>query len=223
MAREGGDIIRDWKFEYMVGTTGASMQLDKMNVFYIGVANPVTFSAAGYSVEDVSINVPDGEVRDDSTARKGHKNIWVSKIGTVDVAINAKTKEGPVKKVGGMMVRVKRIPDPVAEVGGSGGGGMSAATFRVQIAPAAVLKNFEFNARFQVIGFSYSMQPKGKDYVGPYTVTNRNGARFTENAQILQAMKTAKAGDKIYIEEIKAIGPDGLVRKLPGAIILNLN
>ncbi len=57
---ENGPITRDWKFEYMVGTTGASMQLDKMNVFYIGVAHPVTFSAAGYSVEDVSIVVPDG-------------------------------------------------------------------------------------------------------------------------------------------------------------------
>jgi hypothetical protein len=40
----------------MVGSAGASMQLDKMNVFYIGVDNPITVTAAGYSLEDVSIS-----------------------------------------------------------------------------------------------------------------------------------------------------------------------
>jgi len=39
---EQGIQKKPFKFEYMVGTTGASMQLDKMNVFYIGVENPVT-------------------------------------------------------------------------------------------------------------------------------------------------------------------------------------
>ena len=219
---DGPPIKREWKFDYTVGTTGASMQLDKMNVFYIGVANPVTYSAAGYSVEDVSIVVPDGEIREDSTGRKGHKNIWVSKPGSIDVSIMAKTKEGPVKKVGGMPIRVKRIPDPVAKLGNLRGGAMSASTFRIQIAPAAVLENFEFNARFQIIGFSFSMQPKGKDYVGPFPISNRGGCRFSENQQIVKAMGTARAGDKIFIEDIKAVGPDGMVRSL-GSIILNLN
>lgn len=219
---ENGIISRDWKFEYMVGTTGASMQLDKMNVFYIGVANPVTYSAAGYSVEDVSIQVPDGEVREDSSGRKGHKNIWVSKIGTVDVSINAKTKEGPVKKVGGMQVRVKRIPNPSASVGGKNSGMMSASTFRIQLGPAAVLENFEFNARFQIVSFSFAMQPKGKDYVGPFSAANRSGTKFDANAQITKAISTAKAGDRIYIEEIKAVGPDGTSRTL-NPIILTLN
>ena len=54
---ENGDQTRDWSFDYMVGTTGASMQLDKMNVFYIGVDNPVTVAAAGYSVEGGTISL----------------------------------------------------------------------------------------------------------------------------------------------------------------------
>src|SRR5262249_34032313 len=36
---------REFEFKYMVGSTGASVQLDKMNVFYIGVPNPITISA----------------------------------------------------------------------------------------------------------------------------------------------------------------------------------
>jgi gliding motility-associated protein GldM len=220
---ESGPIVRDWKFEYMVGSTGASMQLDKMNVFYIGVANPVTYAAAGYSVEDVYLDIPGAEVRADSFNRKGHNNIWVSKLDKgLEVNIMARTQDKKTVKVGNMTVRVKRIPNPVAEINSISSGAMNAAIFRAQIAPAAVLKDFEFNARFQIISFSFSMQPKGKDYVGPFTAANRSGTRFNDNPNIVAAMKSAKAGDKVFIEDIKAVGPDGQTRTL-NTIILNLN
>ena len=208
---------REWHFDYMVGTTGASMQLEKMNVFYIGVANPVTVAAAGYSVEDVSIVVPGGDPRADSFARKGHYNIWVDKPGTVEVAINAKTKEGPIKKVGGMVVRVKRIPDPIARLGGSKGGSMSVGMFKAQIAPEAFLESFEFAAKFTIISFTYGTNPKGKDYQGPFNVENRGGCRLQgagENPQIAKLMQQARAGDRVFIENIKAIGPDKTTRSL---------
>ena len=213
-------IIRNWTFDYTVGSTGASMQLDKMNVFYIGVDNPVTVAAAGYSVEDVSLGIPDAVIK----GEKGHYVITVSKPGTVDVSINAKTAEGQ-KKVGGMVVRVKRIPDPVAFLSGKNSGGMSASTFRAQIAPAAVLGNFEFDAKFTIISFSFTLIPKGKDLIGPYTVANRGGCRLQgqgENPSISKAMAMAHAGDKVVIEDIKAVGPDGQPRTL-NTIFLTLN
>ncbi len=216
---EAGPIEKDWKFEYMVGTTGASMQLDKMNVFYIGVDNPVTVAAAGYSVEDVSLDIPGAVIRDSSV--KGHYNIRVSKVGKIQVAIKAKTKDGPVKTVGGMEVRVKKIPDPVAQVGGTPGGRMQASTFRIQIAPAAVLENFEFDAKFRIVSFSYSMLPKGGDIVGPFKAANNVGTRFTDNPDITQWKGRAKAGDKVFIEDIKAVGPDGKERNL-ASILLSL-
>jgi len=218
---ERGEIKRDWKFEYMVGTTGASLQFDKMNVFYIGVDNPVTVAAAGYSVEDVSIEVPDATIRDSSA--KGHYNIRVSKVGKLQVVIKAKTKEGAVKPVGGMEVRVKRIPDPVASVAKVSSGIMSAATFRNQVAPAAVLDNFDFDAKFKIISFNFSMLPKGRDFMGPFSAEGRAvGTRFNANPEIVKTMNLARPGDKVFIEMIKAIGPDGQVRTL-NPIILSLN
>lgn len=211
---ENGPQVREWKFEYMVGTTGASMQLDKMNVFYIGVANPVTVAAAGYSVEDVSIAVPGADIRPDSFGRKGHYNIWVDKPGNVDVAINAKTKEGQIKKVGGMPIRVKRIPDPIPMLSGNKGGGMVAGFFRVQIAPQAALIGFDFEAKFQIIAFTFGAFPKGKDYQGPFVVENRAGCRLTDNKDIVNYMHNARPGDRVFIESIKAIGPDKQVRTL---------
>ncbi len=217
---ENGPISRDWKFEYMVGTTGASMQLDKMNVFYIGVDNPVTVAAAGYSVEDVSLDIPGAVVRDSSV--KGHYSIRVDKIGKIMVSIRAKTKEGPIKQVGGMEVRVKRIPDPQIKVGGIPGGAMPASTFRLQIAPAAVLENFDFDAKFKVTAFEFSMLPKGRDIIGPFKTVSQVGCRFTDKPEIQKAMQMARPGDKIFIEGIKAVGPDGKVRDL-ASLVLSLN
>ena len=219
LKNEQGDKSYPWKFEYMVGTTGASMQLDKMNVFYIGVDNPVTVTAAGYSVEDVSLGMPTGTT---ATGEKGHYAIRVATPGTIEVAINAKTKEGAVKKVGSMSVRVLRIPDPVAKLGGKVGGAMPASSFRVQIAPAAVLENFIFDAKYTITHFSVSALPKGKDIQGPFEVTNQAGCRLTDNANIKKLMEMSRPGDRIFIDEIKAIGPDKLPRSLPGiSLILN--
>ena len=209
-------IVRDWKFEYMVGTTGASMQLDKMNVFYIGVANPVTVAAAGYSVQDVSIDVPGADVRPDSQNRLGHYNIWVTKPGVVQVAINAKKKDGGIAKVGGMDIRVKRIPDPIVKIANQTGGGMDASKFRAQVAPAAILENFEFAARYQIVSFSFIISPKGKDIVGPYSAARPTGTYFRDNKDIPAAISQARAGDRVIIEEVKVVGPDGVKRSIPG-------
>jgi len=213
---ENGPIERPWKFEYMVGTTGASMQLDKMNVFYIGVDNPVTVAAAGYSVEDVSLDIPGATIRDSSV--KGHYAIRVDKPGKIMVSIRAKSKEGGVKQVGAMEVRVKRIPDPIVKVGGIAGGGMQAATFRLQIAPAAVLENFDFDTKFKITAFEMSVLPKGREVLGPFKVTSATGCRFTDKDEIKKVMPMLRAGDKVFIEGIKAVGPDGKVRDLSSMV-----
>ncbi len=220
---EGAPISKDWSFQYMVGSTGASMQLDKMNVFYIGVDNPVTISAAGYSIEDVSLEVPGATIRPNDSAGKGHYFVNVTTAGTVDAAIQANTKDAGKKTVGGLKVRVKRIPNPVASLGGKYGGYMPASVFRVQVAPAAVLENFDFEARFQVVGFSFSMQPKKGDFQGPIVVYKPGGARFRDKPEISKLMDAARIGDKVYIEDIKVVGPDKKERPLPGSLTFTLN
>ena len=158
-----------WKFEYMVGSTGASLQLDKMNVFYIGVDNPVTVSAAGYSIEAVSLELPAGATQ---TGSNGHYTIKVAAPNpNFVVNIMAVPKSGGVPvKISSMPIRIKRIPDPVATVLGKNQGNISAALLREAIAPAAKLDNFDFDAKFVVREFTFAMTPKGQDFVGPFTV-----------------------------------------------------
>jgi len=201
----GIPLSKPFEFQYMVGSTGASMQLDKMNVFYIGVPNPITVSAAGYSLEDVSVNIPGATVTPNG---KGHYDVTVTNPGQVTAAIVAKTSEG-VKTVGTQPIRIKMIPDPQAEVGGKSFGGEAANIFRAQVGVIANLKNFDFDARFVVTSYQISILPRHGELVGPYT---ENSPYLTgehlQNKQIQQAISRARPGDKIFIEEVKAIGPD---------------
>ena len=209
---------QNWEFQYMVGTTGASLQLDQMNVFYIGVPNPITVTAAGYSMEDVSVSIPGAELAGNGL---GKYNVTVPLSldkKTVEASINAKDATGP-KTVGKMTVRVKRIPDPQARVNNKPGGGMSAATFRVQDGIIAVLEGFEFPARFNVTGFTFSAAPKRGDFIGPYTV---NGPQFRTSKDVEAVMLRLKPGDKVFLEEIRGVGPDKVSRRL-NDIILTLN
>jgi gliding motility-associated protein GldM len=207
---------RNWEFKYMVGSTGASIQLDKMNVFYIGVKNPITVSAAGYSIEDISVGIPGATI---TPTGKGKYDVEVTNPGEIEASINARTEAG-IKSVGGMKVRVKTIPDPVAKIAGKTGGPLGSSVFKAQIGVVAALVNFEFDARFVVTSFEFSYLPKRGEYQGPYAV---NGAVFAGNNVVKQYQENAaKPGDRVFIENIKARGPDGRTRTL-GSINLTLN
>ena len=205
----GGRVeTRPYEFQYMVGSTGASIQLDKMNVFYIGVDNPITVTAAGYSLEDVSVNIPGATVT--AGSEKGKFVVRADKPGKIIAAINAKEGTG-IKQVGSMEVRVKFIPDPSPEVGGKSGGGLPSNQFKVQRGIVASLKAFDFDARFIVTEFQFSMLPKRGELIGPFNV---KGPLFESNKQVQDAINRTKPGDKIFLEEIRAKGPDGRTRAL---------
>lgn len=206
----GRKETKDFEFKYVVGSTGASIQLDKMNVFYIGVENPITVSAAGYSLQDISVAIDGATVNPNSAAGIGHYNVTATKPGKVMANINAKTAEG-VKRVGGMEIRVKSIPDPVAEIGGKPDGTISSSQLKAQIGIVAALKNFDFDVRFQVISYEMSLLPKRGELQGPFKADN---AYLNKSKDIVDAIKRCKPGDRVYFEDIKARGPDGRTRKL---------
>ncbi|MCB0699256.1 MAG: gliding motility protein GldM, partial [Chitinophagaceae bacterium] len=209
---------KDFEFQYMVGSTGASIQLDKMNVFYIGVPNPITVSAAGYSLQDVFVDIQGADVQQDNEAGLGHYIVKVNKPGEIDANIMAKTENG-TKKAGGMKVRVKYIPDPIAKIGGKTQGAMPSNIFKAQRGILAVLENFDFDTRFVVTSYEFSMLPKRGELLGPYKV---NGPYLDKDRNVNDLRNRAKPGDRVYIEEIRAKGPDGRIRALNSITLLLL-
>lgn len=198
------------KFDYIVAPPSLSVSATKMNVFYIGVDNPVSISAGGVSPDQINASITNGTI-----TRSGAE--WVvrpSTPGKATVAVNAKLGDR-MKSMGGVEYRVKNVPDPVAYIANSSGGPVSkdmvmAAGGIIPRMPA----DFEFNLNFIITSFKFSGNRKGDiiDYGG-------NGNVLT--SQMKEFIRGARRGEKIILEDIYAKGPDGKTRKL-NSIVLTL-
>lgn len=215
MVTRGQTKTYPYKFEYMVGSAGASLQLDKMNVMYIGVPNPVTVSAAGYNIQDVSLSIPGAQ--EVKKTGNGTYEVMVNKqTNDLPYSIVAKSKSGGSSTVGTGKLRVKVIPPPTATIGGHASPYMAASTAKAQQGVIAKLENFDFEAKFQVLSFKFAYVPKNGQALEEPNV----GPKF--NATIQQFMQRSKAGDKWIIDDIKVKGPDGTTRTI-SAVTLTLN
>jgi gliding motility-associated protein GldM len=216
ISREVNGVTKTYpyKFEYMVGSAGASLQLDKMNVMYIGVENPMTLSASGYNIEDVSLSLPGAELK---STGKGTYSAKVTKEGKIEWAINAKARTGGgISKIGGGIIRVKLIPNPQATILGKSSGYVPTAQFKVQTGILAKVDGFDFETTFRVTKFRFTWVPKTGD---PYE-KEVIGAYF--NADVKNIMPRLRPGDRVIMENIKAVGPDGRERSI-NSITFNLN
>lgn len=209
MDKQGKKETYPFKFKYMVGSAGASMGLDKMNVMYIGVDNPVTLSASGYNIQDVDLVVPDGVTKKPVPNALGKYNLEVTKKGPMVYQIKAKNRDGSIVTLLSDTIRVKEIPDPSATLMKKKGGPLPTASVRVQMGLIAEVENFEFATRFVVTEFRFLWIPKVGD---AYPVFNK-GAKFGK--EIVDILKRVQPGDQILFSEIKAVGPDKKVRDCP--------
>ncbi len=190
-------------FEYEVGRRSVAVSADMMNVFYIGVDNPVSVSAAGVSsnqlkVTGSGINITKkGPGKYNVTASKPSQNAYVMVSG------------GGLKPTK-FAYRVKRIPDPVAMLGNKEAGTIGNGTMKAQLGLIAKLKNFDFEARCKIQGFEMTYVKRREDGV----VATNAGGPF--NAKTKRLIQKARPGDIYYFEKIKAKCPgDRAGRLLP--------
>jgi gliding motility-associated protein GldM len=73
-----------FKQEYMVAAPSAAVFLEKMNVFYIGVDNPISISAAGVAPSDLQPSLSGGQMR--SSGKPGSYIVTVS--GGTEATLN---------------------------------------------------------------------------------------------------------------------------------------
>lgn len=203
-----------YEFTYMVGSTGASLGLDKMNVFYIGVDNPVTVSASGYNIEDVKLTIPEATVKPTTEKSKYIVNVTTpNPVKGIPYTISAKDKSGVFKEISKGTIRVKTIPDPIPEVGGISGGNIPFNQAVTARGPIARLHNFDFDVRFTITSFTFIYVPRN----GQSQAIPVNGTLFTN--EVKDYMERSKPGDQWIITEIKAVGPDKRTRNLPSVAL----
>lgn len=201
-------------FEYEVGERSVSVSASKMNVFYIGVDNPVEVSAAG---------VPSGQIKVSAGGAGGAK-IKRNGDGTYTVNVSSPTRKGEFAKINvsapGLNAskdfRVKRIPDPIAKLSKKAGGSMGAGEFKAQGGVLADLQNFDFDARCQIKGFRLVRVAKRQD---PEFAVNP-GASYSGKASAIVAK--AKPGDTYYFENVKCQCPGDPAQRELNTMVFNI-
>jgi gliding motility-associated protein GldM len=184
--------------DYTVGIPGgAAVMLDKMNVFYIGVDNPITISSG--SGWDKTTVTPTGC---NITGSGSNRIVTVTTIGNASLTVNAEGKSSKFD------FRVKRIPDPVIKVGPSGGGKMQAVVFRSQQFVRADLENFDFLAKFNVTGATIYFSNPGDRSVKQVSLTSGS------LAPAAAYMQTLVPGSTVIFDNIRVVGPDGQPRTI---------
>ena len=206
----GGFEWYPFETKYTAAEAAVVVSPDKMNVFYIGVDNPVSISVPGYGSDKISASL----TKSGSITPKGSGSytVKVTAPGETEVVVTAKGDDGKPKSFQPKKFRIKRVPDPIAKVGNSPGGKIPAAQFKVQRGVLAVLENFDFELKFNVVGFEMTYAAKRQDA----KVSKGSGPGFT--SEMLDQLAKAKPGDTFYLDEIRVQGPDGATRKLPSIV-----
>ena len=197
-------------FEYEVGERSVTISAAKMNVFYIGVDNPVEVSAAGVPSAQIKVTMSGGDI---------------GKNG--DGTYTAKPTSGPGSKAiitvsapgmnGSKEFRIKRIPDPTPLLGGKERGGrIGNGTFKGYGSLIPILEAFDFDAKCNLGGFTLVRVAKRQD---PEFAPNR-GARIEGQAATLQSK--ANPGDKYIFQDIKCKCPGDVADRNLGQLVFDI-
>lgn len=202
--------LRD--IEYMVAKPAAVVSPTKMNVFYMGVENPVDISVSGFSSEKISATLSGGGSI--SKSSNGYI-VKVNRPGETKVNVSVKMDDGSSKSMGSPVFRVKRLPNPVPKVAGKGGGPISKNELSAQSFVKAEMEGFDFDLNVKVTGFTVSAIINGFNQEKKVS-----GSKISDEQRTI--ISRAKSGTKVYFDDIKAYMPDGSTRDL-GSISFRIN
>lgn len=180
------------EFEYEVGEKSVTVSAEKMNVFYIGVDNPIAISAAGVSSNDLKVSLSNGSI---SKVNDNNYMVRVSSPGEAIVNVTAPGGLNAQKKF-----RVKMIPDPVAKYGKRKGGVIGSGEMAAFNGLIADLENFDFDARCQIQSYVMVHIARREDP----RQANVSGAI---NADATRLASAAKPGDQYSFMNIKGRCP----------------
>ncbi len=169
-------------------TPTVSVAADKMNLFYIGIDNPITVAMAGVPSENVKVSCDEAEIEN---LGNGHYNVRIKTVGKKTIKVEA---DGIALKE--IEYRVKRIPDPIAMINFSSGGAFGVDHFKQQKKVRAHLSGWPLEEQCEVKGFVVTRQSKMMD---PIEVKNE-GDNFSETT--LELFESIQAGDVVYFDNI---------------------
>jgi gliding motility-associated protein GldM len=194
---------------YTVGQANASIALDKMNVLYIGVDNPVTIAASGGGDDRVKPSIAGGG----GSLTKVGAGKYIARVNSItDKCIITVVVDGKV--AGASEFRVRTVPQSQAYVGGqASGANIIAGAFRAQGGVQAGIKDFPFDLKYEVTSYSLSVDTDD----GDIATANGTGNLFTGAVRKAIDMHV-KSGKTVTIDNIRVKGPDGRTTAAPSLV-----
>jgi gliding motility-associated protein GldM len=195
------------ELKYEVGEKSVTVSAEKMNVFYIGVDNPVAVSAAGVSTNKLKVSMSGGDISRNSD---GTYTVKVSRPGkaTIDVSGEGLTARKEF--------RVLPIPDPapIVNVGSADqrkGGAIPAAQAQAISGVIAELSGFAFDAKCSIQSYVLLRIPRRDDL----QQANVSGPFNSEAGRLLAQ---AKPGDSYQFQTIRARCPGDVAARPIGSM-----
>lgn len=202
-------MIKSFPFdkEYQVTRPSVTISPTKMNVFYKGIPNPVDISVPAVAKENLRVDMTNGRIVPSGNVLMVYPTD-IDELGKrTTVSVYAKVA-GTERLMGTMIFRVKKVPDPVAQIANQSGGNIKKEDLLVEDGMMAVLLDFDFDLRFTITQFDVSITGSG-GYVKTWNSTNN---RFSADQK--SQFKNLSTGSIIYFDNIKAHGDDGTDRTL---------
>jgi gliding motility-associated protein GldM len=202
--------------KYSVGLPNVVVSPTAMNVLYQGIQNPIDISVPGVGSDKITVRMTNGDIK--KGKYRNYRGEWVAQPRTVgepaQIIVSANIND-KIQSFPPVEFRVRRLPDPVAKFANMTEGNVLRSVAAAQQVVTAVLENFEFDLTYTVTGFTVSVNDRGFEIAA-----DANNNRLTDKQKGL--IGNLRSGQKLIIEKITAVGPDGRTRNL-NPIILKIN
>ena len=213
--KDGEEIRRNFSQKYTVlpVPNTATVAADLMNVLYAGYANPISISVPGVPANAISATMTGGSF---VAKGNGHFVATPSAVGK-DVTIHVTARDkGQVRSLPPFVFHVRKLPDPTAYIAmGTDrfkGGALSKGALMGATTIHAAIDDGLLDIPFKVLGFETVFF----DNMGNAIPLASAGSNFSERQR--EEFKKLSRNRCFYISHIKAVGPDGITRKLPAAM-----
>ncbi|MGQ9620063.1 MAG: type IX secretion system motor protein PorM/GldM [Bacteroidales bacterium] len=218
-APDGTLISYPFRETYSVGAPNVVVSPSAMNVLYAGIENPINISVPGVGSDKLRVTMRNGTIergRVKNTKGEFFPGEWIANPQTVGqnahIIVSAEIS-GRIQSFEPVEFRVKSVPKPVAKfANATGQANVSRDLIFAQQAVFADLEGFDFDLRFNITEFTISKMEKGLFF----SRDSKSNRLTPEQSAILKGLTR---GQKLYIENIKAVGPDKKVQELAPIII----
>ncbi len=188
--------------EYEVIPGNATFFANAMNVFYIGIENPITVLVPGVEPKNVVLSIANGSLK---SLGGGNYGVTVSNAGDVKILIKTKQEKGADKLVGTMLFRAKPLPRLDLVLGTLQNGAEASA----DDIKSSVKLSVSHGESFAFDGLQYSIKSFRvtiyKAVGDKPIVTECKGEYLPQNVQ--EELAKLNKGDKVLIDHVIVENP----------------